>query len=127
MIAMIALFIVVSIIIWSVSRAILWRLTINRKLSRKYILKSLLFALWFAAGTIVGIFVYISVKQSLAALGIYILFFVYFSNLLLLNYARKQKFFLKKFNYMLFINFIIRFISFWASNCNIYTSFCTSK
>jgi hypothetical protein len=81
------------ILLWSLSRAIIWKLSIKEKLSMKYCLKSLpLGLLWFTIGLIPLLAIIYTLKQSIIVSPIYIFILIYLSTILFLNYAKKERF-----------------------------------
>lgn len=89
----IALILLVTIV-WSISRAVLWRLSFGKKVGLKYIMKAIpLGLMWFVLGAIPGILLLATFKPSLNlyVLITYLVVFVYFSDVLFLMYAEKMK------------------------------------
>ena len=90
-IALIALALLIIILIWGISRALIWRLTISQKITLKYILRSILLALkWFPMGLVPALIIIVTLKDKIStyALVIYLSIFTYLSMYLYLSYAK---------------------------------------
>lgn len=92
----------VIILIWIISRAVLWRISLEKKLSLKYIRTAIYLGLvWFGAGIVgltIGRIVFLTLKAPfnfyalIIYLVIYLILFVYLSNVLFLKFAKIGKF-----------------------------------
>ena len=96
---LIIIFFVVSTILWTISRAIVWRLAINKKITVKYLLKSTKLLLWIVPGIFLGVFLMVRIRPNvnLVITILFSLLFIYQSNLVFLNFAKHEKFSLGKF------------------------------
>lgn len=92
--ALLIVMIILIIAIWSVSRAMVWKISRKKRLSLKYLLKGMgLGMIWFPIGIIPAILIYTTLKQgtNLILLLIYMTVFVYYSIIIHLNFSKKEK------------------------------------
>jgi hypothetical protein len=94
-IALITLIIIFSIIVLSVSRAIIWRIIFEKKLTLKYIIKSIpLGIIWFLAIMVLATIIFLTIKEpyNLYLLYVYSVLSAYLTLNLFKSYADLNKF-----------------------------------
>ena len=80
------------ILIWIISRAVLWRMSFRKKIDMKFILRSIPMGLiWFGVGLVPGVILLATFNPNLNiyALSIYLFVYIYFSNILFMVYGDK--------------------------------------
>jgi len=105
LLSVVIIYLLLMILVWSFSRAILWRLSMNKKLTKDIWKIIPVGILWFGMGILIMIVIFTTFNQPILINLIFSLIFIYFSNLLFLESARKGKIF--KLNIHLFLSFII--------------------
>ncbi|MBD3164364.1 hypothetical protein GF323_04135 [Candidatus Woesearchaeota archaeon] len=91
-IALIIITALLLIITWAVSRALLWRISLKKKITKKYFISSLKLGIpWFGAATALGTALFITLKPglSLMAASVYAVILTYYSIIIYLDFSKK--------------------------------------